>query len=124
MIKPGDSLESILYGVFETIQKWEHPDCETCNFFREAYRSMKDDAQWKMVHKAWKHRALVSALEDWVRIPMEYIMIEKIKKYIGVHRETMLRFLEEKQITFSPNGSKYCSHFSASKKLGIKKTSP
>lgn len=28
-------------------------------------------------------------------------MIEKIKKYIGVHRETMLRFLEEKQITFS-----------------------
>lgn len=78
-IKPGDSLESVLYGAFETIQKWETPDCETCNFFREAYRSMKDDAQWKNVPKAWKHRAIVSALEDWVRIPMEYILIEKIK---------------------------------------------
>ena len=92
LIHPGDSLESVLYGVFETIQKWEHPDCETCNFFREAYRSMKNDAQWKMVHKAWKHRALVSALEDWVRIPMEYILIEKIK---GLSEEDVIKRAQE-----------------------------
>lgn len=78
-IKPGDSLESVLYGAFETIQKWEDPDCETCNFFREAYRSMKNAAQWKMLPKAWKHRSIVAALEDWVRIPMEDIMLEQIK---------------------------------------------
>lgn len=28
-------------------------------------------------------------------------MVEKIKRYIGVCRETMLRFLTESQITFS-----------------------
>lgn len=79
-IKPGDSLESVLYGAFKTIQKWEHPDCETCNFFREAYRSMKDDSQWKNIPKAWKHRSLVSSLEMWLHIPMEHIMLEQIKR--------------------------------------------
>ncbi len=78
-IHHGDSLEFVLYGTFKTIQSWEHPYGEICDSYREAYRSMKNDAQWKNIPKAWKHRALVSALEDLVRNLMEHSMIEKIK---------------------------------------------
>ena len=75
LIDKGDSLESILYGAFETIKEWKRPECETCSFFRHAYRYMQKDNTWCDIHDAWKHRALVDSLQSWLRIPMEEILV-------------------------------------------------
>ena len=91
-VKPGDSLESILYGVFEVIRTQESPDCETCGFFRDAYRSMPKSKTWKKRKEAWAHRALVDSLEAWLRVSMEEILIKKVQ---SIPEEEVLKLCQE-----------------------------
>ena len=98
-IKPDDSLESILYGVFEAIRTQEHPDCETCGFFRDAYRFMPKSKVWKKRKEAWAHRALVDALQAWLRISMEEILIKKVQ---SIPEEEVLKLCRSLDPSFKP----------------------
>ena len=91
-IEPDDSLESILYGVFEAIRTQEHPDCETCGFFRDAYRYASKSKMWKKHKEAWAHRALVDSLQAWLRIGMEEILIKKAQ---SIPEEEVLKLCQE-----------------------------
>lgn len=92
VIKPDDSLESILYGVFDVIRTQESPDCETCGFFRDAYRFMSKSKVWKQHKEAWAHRALVDALQAWLRIGMEEILVKKV---LSIPEEEVLKRCQE-----------------------------
>lgn len=89
LIDKDDSLESILYGVFESIKEWKRPKCKTCGFFRHAYHYMQKDNTWCNIYDAWKHRALVDSLQSWLRIPMQEVYVkwvESINEYDVIKR--------------------------------------
>ena len=78
--------------MFEAIRTQEHPDCETCGFFRDAYRFMSKSKVWKMNKEAWAHRALVDALQAWLRVGMEEIIIKKVQ---SIPEEEVLKLCQE-----------------------------
>lgn len=97
-VEPDDSLESILYGVFEAIRTQEHPNCETCGFFRNAYRSMPKSKVWKKHKEAWAHRALVDALQAWLRVGMEEILIKRVQSIPEEDGLELCQGLDRKQV--------------------------
>lgn len=97
-IEPDDSLESILYGVFEVIRTQENPECETCGFFRDAYRFASKSKVWKKHKEAWAHRALVDSLQAWLRIGMEEILIKKAQSIPEEEVTKLCQELDRKQV--------------------------
>lgn len=97
-IEPDDSLESILYGVFEAIRTQEYPESETCGFFRDAYRFASKSKVWKKHKEAWAHRALVDSLQAWLRIGMEEILIKKAQSIPEEEVHKLCQELDRKQV--------------------------
>jgi dipeptidase len=67
-----DSLEAVLYGVFEAMHDPEHRDCETRSWFNENFRDLNSRKGIKSMDLRTKaYCAMLMTLEDWLRIDIE-----------------------------------------------------